>query len=91
MVNSVRAWPEYQKLLEIIREYGVDGDRITKYLWEQSLQGNVLITGNVTGIPYVCTHIHKILWYIMPHRSDISTDKHSYFITWKETVVVSLQ
>jgi len=42
MANSVQAWPEYQKLLEIVREYGVDGDRITRYLWEQSLRGNVI-------------------------------------------------
>jgi uncharacterized membrane protein YfbV (UPF0208 family) len=38
MLNSVRAWPQYQKLHQIVQEYGVDIDRITKYLREQSAE-----------------------------------------------------
>jgi uncharacterized membrane protein YfbV (UPF0208 family) len=37
-VNSVKAWPQYQKLHEIVQEYGVDRDRITQYLREQSVE-----------------------------------------------------
>jgi len=73
MVDTVQAWPEYQKLLEIVREYGVDAGRITEYLWEQSLRGNVSITRNVKEIPFVCADIRKILWYVIVHRSHIST------------------
>ena len=31
-VNTVRAWPEYQKVLQIVREKGVNEDSVTEIL-----------------------------------------------------------
>jgi hypothetical protein len=41
MVNTVRAWPEYNELLEILREKVVDVDRIFELLRKLSMRGNV--------------------------------------------------
>jgi len=58
MVDTVQAWPEFQKLLEIVREYGVDGDRITEYLWEQSLRGNVFNNCKCNGKSWYFVRIY---------------------------------
>jgi hypothetical protein len=41
MVDTVRTWPEYKKLLEILQEKVVDVDRIMELFRELYWQGNV--------------------------------------------------
>jgi hypothetical protein len=41
MVDTVRAWPEYREMLEILKEMVPYVQRIYKLLWEPSLRGNV--------------------------------------------------
>ena len=41
MVETVRAWPEYPEMQEIVREMVVHVKRISKPLWEISRRGNV--------------------------------------------------
>jgi len=36
MVNTVRAWPEYQKQLQNLRQMGVDVNRIIEHFRAQS-------------------------------------------------------
>jgi len=42
MVDTVRTWPEYYELLEIIREKVVDVDRIIELIRKLYLRGNIL-------------------------------------------------
>jgi len=45
IVDSVRAWPEYKKLLESLRRKGVDVDRIIEHLstlFGLSWRGNIV-------------------------------------------------
>jgi len=42
MVHTVRTWPEYHELLEILRERVVDVHRIIELLREISWRGNVV-------------------------------------------------
>ena len=60
MVDTLRSWPEYRELLEILREKVVDVDRIIELFRELYWRGNVLMTGNVSGIPCFCTRMPKI-------------------------------
>jgi hypothetical protein len=60
VVDTVRTWPEYEKLLEIIREKVFDVDRIIEILRELYLRGNVFNDWKSNGISVFCTHIHKI-------------------------------
>jgi len=53
MVNTVRAWPEYNELLEILREKVVDVDRIIELLTKLSWRGNVFNDWKCKGIPCV--------------------------------------
>jgi len=41
IVNTVQSWPEYPEVREILQEMVVNGEHITKLLWEISLRGNV--------------------------------------------------
>jgi len=41
VVDTVRSWPEYYELLEIIREKVIDVDRIIEVIRELYLRGNI--------------------------------------------------
>ena len=41
MVDTVRAWPEFPEILQILREMVVDVKPAGKLLWEIFLRGNV--------------------------------------------------
>ena len=94
MVDTVRAWPEYNKVLEIVREKDLHVDsliEILRILYGPFLRGNVFNDWTCNGISvcFVLTYI-KISSYRIPCRSNDSNDKHSYFIIPKETTKVSL-
>jgi hypothetical protein len=62
MVDTMKTWPEYKKLLEILREKGVDVDRITEILrtfFGLSWRGNVFNGWKCNGISmcFVLTYI----------------------------------
>ena len=40
MVETVRSWPEYNEVREILQEMVVNAEHIAKLLWEISLRGN---------------------------------------------------
>ena len=55
-VNTVRASPEFKRVLQIVQEKGVNEDSITEILrtlYGPFLRGNVSITGNDTEFPCV--------------------------------------
>jgi len=55
-VNTVRASPEFKRVLQIVQEKGVNEDSITEILrtlYGPFLRGNVSITGNVKQFPCV--------------------------------------
>jgi len=41
MVETVRSWPEYNEVREILQEMVVNAEHIAKLLWQISLRGNV--------------------------------------------------
>jgi len=59
VVETVRTWPEYKKLLELIREKVVDVDRYIEFFRELYWQGNVFNDWKRNGISlcFVLTYI----------------------------------
>jgi len=61
-VDTVRAWPEYREMLEILREMVPYVERIYKILRELSLQGNVFsnwkCNGNFLHFVITCIKFH---------------------------------
>jgi hypothetical protein len=50
VLEKVRTWPEYYKLIEILHEKFVDLGHIHELLIELYWRGNVFLPGNATGI-----------------------------------------
>ena len=49
VVDTVRSWPEYYELLEIIREKVIDVDRIIEVIRELYLRGNIFKDWKCSG------------------------------------------
>ena len=59
MVDTVRDWPEYPEMLQILQEMVVDVERMSKLLWEISRRGNVSYNWKCNGNSpcFALTHI----------------------------------
>jgi len=62
MVDTVRTWPEYHELLEIVREKVVDVDHIIELFKKLYWRGNIFNDWKRKGeFPMFFNHMHKTL------------------------------
>ena len=62
LVDTVRTWPEYLELVEIVRGKVVDVDRIIELLRKLYWRGNIFNDLKCNGeFPMFFNHMHKTL------------------------------
>jgi hypothetical protein len=91
MVNSVRSWPEYQEIREIVQNMFADAQQITKLAWDVYMRGNVFNNLKRNRNP-LCFVLTCIKFYDTEQYIDkiFQNDKYLEFIIWEETVLALL-